>query len=109
FEPPPLAVRYVVEEQGPLGPGGAPVVLVHFGIDVAVHFEQIEPAVVVVVDKTIAPANKGNSDLRDSHVVAHVGEAGVSIVVEEHLVVVSEVGVIEIDQSVVLVIAGGYS
>ncbi len=39
--------------------------------------------------------------------VAHVGKAGVTVVVVEHLVVVAEVGDEEVDQAVVLVVAGG--
>ena len=69
--------------------------LVHLGIDVAVDLKQIEPAIVVVVEEAVAPAHKGNRSLRDARLVAHVGKAGVAVVVEEHLVVVAEVGDIE--------------
>jgi len=49
----------IAKQQGPLGKGGSPVVLVHLGIHVAIDHEQIEPAVVVEVDKAVAPATKG--------------------------------------------------
>src|ERR1035441_1436115 len=51
FEFPILAssVRDVVKEQRAFGEGRAPIVLVHLRVDVAVDHEEIEPAVVVVV------------------------------------------------------------
>ena len=40
-----------------------------------------------------------------THLVADVGEVGSSIVAEEHLVVVAEIGDKEVDQAIVLVVA----
>ena len=37
--------------------------------------------------------------------VAHVGKAGVTVIVEEHLVVIAEVGDEEVDQTVIFVVA----
>ena len=81
--------------------------LVHLGIHMPVHHEQVKPTVVVVVDEAVAPAHKGNGDLRDPRSVAHVGKAGVPIVVIEHLVVVAEVGHEKIHQPIVFVIPRG--
>ena len=99
-------VRHVVKQQRPLGKGGAPVVLVHLRVDVAVDHEQVEPAVVVVVEEAVAPADKGDGGLRDAGLVADVGETVVAVVVVEHLVVVAEVGDEKADLAVVLIVAG---
>ncbi len=97
----------VMEEQGALGEGGSPVVLVHLGIHVAVDFEEVEPAVVVVIEKAIAPADKGDGGLGNTGFIADVGEARVAIVVEEDFVVVAEVGNKEAEQALVFVVARG--
>ena len=55
FESRPVAI---VEEQRALRPGHAPVEAVHLRIDVTVGHEQIEPAIVVVVEKAGAPSEK---------------------------------------------------
>jgi hypothetical protein len=82
-------------------------VLVHLRVDVAVDHEEVEPAVVVVVEKAVAPADKGNGGLGDSGLVADVGKARVAVVVVEHLIVVAKVGDEKIEQAVVLVVARG--
>ena len=89
--------RNVMEQQRPLGERGAPVVLVHLRVDVAVGREQVEPAVVVVIEEPIAPAHKRNGGLRDAGLVAQIGKAHFAIVMEQHLVVVAEVGNEEVD------------
>ena len=81
--------------------------LVHLGIDVAGRHEQIEPSVVVEVDKAVAPADKGDGRLRQACAVADIGKAGVAVVVEEHFVVVAEIADKEVHLAVVLVVAGG--
>src|SRR6185437_4750536 len=97
----------VVKQERALGESSAPVMLIDFGVDMAVDFEEVEPAVVVVVEEAITPAYEGDGGLRDSGLVADVGEAGVTIIVVENLVVVSEIGDIEADEAVVLIIPGG--
>ena len=72
-----------------------------------VHLEQVEPAVVVVVEEPVAPAHKRNCRLRHAGLVAHIGKARIAVVVIQHLVVVAEVRHEEIDQAVVLVVACG--
>ena len=96
-----------MEQQRPLGKGSAPVVLVHLRIDVAVDHEQVEPAVIVVIQKTVAPADKRYGGLRYAGLVADIGEAGIAVVMEQHFVVIAEVGHKKVHQSVVLVIASG--
>ncbi len=73
----------------------------------SVYFEQIEPAVVVVIDKSVAPAHKGNRCLRHAGLVAHIGKAGVAVIAVQHFVVVAEVRHKEVEQPVVLVVAYG--
>ena len=84
-----------------LGPSGAPVLLVDGGIDVAVHDEQVEPAIVVVVEEGGAPAEEGHGGFSDAGLVADVSEVGVAVVAVERLVVVGEGGVEEVDEAVV--------
>jgi len=96
-----------VEQQRPLGKGRAPVVLIHLWVHVAVHFHQIQPSIVVVVQEAVAPTDKRNRSLRNACFVAHIGKAGVAVVVVENLVVVAKVGDKEIHLAVVLIVAGG--
>ena len=113
--------RYVLEfpimrvsiKQGPLSKGGAPVVLVHLGIDVAVDHHQVFPAVVVEVKKTNTPSDKRNSHLRNARLVADFSKAGVPVIPIQSLVVVGEIGHRQIHEAVVQVVAnrqthGGY-
>ena len=92
---------------GALLEAGAPVVAVDLGVDVAVGGEEVEPAVVVVVEEGGAPAEEGNGGFGDAELVADVGEVAVAVVVVEDLVVVGEGGVVEVDAAVVEVVAGG--
>ena len=97
----------VVEELGALGPGGAPVLLVDGGVDVAVDDEEVEPAIVVVVEEGGTPAEERDGGFGDAGLVADVGEVGVAVVAVEGFVVVGEGGVEEIDEAGVGVVAGG--
>src|ERR1017187_4866723 len=101
------SIGHVVKEQRPFCEGGAPVVLVYLGIDVAIGHEPIEPAIVVIVDEAVTPANKRNCGLRDPGVKADIGEAGFAIIVIENFVVVAKVSDEKVDQPVVFVIACG--
>ena len=97
----------VVEEQGALGPCGAPRLVVDDAVDVAVGDDDVLPAVVVVVEEGVAPAEEGDGWLSDAHLVADVGEVGVAVVAVERVVVVGEGGVVEVEKAVVLVVADG--
>ena len=55
----------VPKEQRTLRKARAPIVLVYLRIDMAIDKKQVLPAVIVVVEKSIAPAKKRNRDLRD--------------------------------------------
>ena len=56
---------------------------VHERVDVAVGHEQVEPAVVVVVEEVGAPAQEGDADVADPRGEGHVGEEAVAVVVVE--------------------------
>src|SRR5260370_13370752 len=99
----------VPEEKGPLLPRSTPAEVVHLRVDVAVGDKQIEPSVVVDVQKARAPAEKGDGRLRDAHLVAYVSEVGVAIVAVERAVGDGEGGVIEIDEAIVGIVARGDS
>ena len=96
-----------MEEKRPLGECGSPVVLIDFWVDVTVDFEQVEPAVVVEIEEAVAPPDEGDGGLGYSGLVAHISKAGVAVVVIEDFVIVTEVGDVEADEAVVLVVAGG--
>ncbi len=97
----------VSKEQRTLGPGGAPACAVDAGVDVAVCDDDVLPAVVVEVEEGVAPAEKGDGRFGDSHLVADVGEVCVAVVAVERVVVVGEGGVVEVDETVVPVVAEG--
>ncbi len=81
--------------------------LIDFRVDMTVRSKQIEPAVIVVVEKSIAPPYERNCCLRDAGLVTHVRKAGVAVVVVKHLVVIAEIGDKKADQPAVLVVARG--
>ena len=97
----------VVEQKRPFGEGCAPVMLIHLGIDVAIDHHDVFPAIVVVVDKAVAPADKRNGHFCDPCLVGDFGKAAFPIVVVERLVVVGEIGDQQVDQAVVHVVAYG--
>ena len=103
-----LSVGEVVEEQRALGVCGAPVgVFVGLGINVAVGDEEILPAVVVVVEESVAEAYEGDSWCADTCLVADIGEGSRAVVAEEHVVVVGERSADDAEVAIVLVVAGG--
>ena len=58
--------------------------LIDLWIDVAVHDEQILPAIIVVIEEPIAKFNKGNGRLGNSGLVADVSECPLAIVLEQY-------------------------
>src|SRR5580658_3640019 len=100
---------HVMEEQRPFSPARSPLMLIDLRVNVAVDHEQVEPTVVVVVEEPVAPSDKRNGRLRNTGLVTHIGKVGIAIVMEQHLVVVAEIGDEKIEQAVVLVVADGNS
>ena len=83
----PLAID-VMKQHRPLRPARPPVIFVRLRVYVPVRHQQVFPAVVVVVQKRVAPAQEGNCDLAQPHVIADVGKIRVALVVVERLVIV---------------------
>ena len=81
--------------------------LVHIRIGMAVHDQQVLPTVVVIVQESSAKAYKGNGGFRDTSRIADVGKVARSVVVEDHVIIVSERRVDKIHMPVVLIVAGG--
>ena len=95
-----------MEEQSALFPGCAPVLRVDLRIDVAVDHEEIEPAIVVVVEEGCTPAKKGYGRFGDTLLIGGVGEVAFAIVAVKRVVVVREGCVVKVDATVVQEIAG---
>jgi hypothetical protein len=102
-----FAIFEIVEQQRPLRIAGAPVMIARVWIDMAVDLEDIQPSIVVVVDKSGAPAQEREACLGKAGAITYIGKAGVAVVVVEHLVVVRKVGVEDIELAVVVVISHG--
>src|SRR5258708_2965445 len=100
-------IRDVMKEQRSFSKRRAPVVLVHLRVSMAVHHEEIEPAIVVVIEKTVAPTDEWNRGSCNTCPVAHVREAAVPLIAVEHLVVVTEVGDQKIHAAVVFIASHG--
>ena len=98
-----------MEEEGALLPACAPVFSVGFGVDVAVDEEEVEPAVVVVVEEGVAPAEEGDGGFGGFGLVGDVGEVAVAVVAVDGFVVVGEGGVEEVDAAGVGEVSGGDS
>ena len=101
-----LAVAQIAVEILVLGVGCVHVGTVHFGVDVAVGDEDVEPAVVVHVEEADAPAEKAGVD-------AEAGEVGAVVEVEpaqvqvERIGVAGEVGLDDVEEAVAVVVADG--
>ena len=82
-----------------------PVTLIDRGIHVPVDCQQIKPAVVVVIKESIAPSEEGNCYFGNSSGVTDVSEIGVAFVAVQRVVVVRENRVVEIESSIVQIVA----
>src|SRR5215469_11102827 len=80
----------VMEEQRSLGPGGAPVLVIDPWVNMPVHNEEIEPAVIVVVEERSAPTEKWNGNLGDPGLERDIGEVRIAIIPVERVVVVGK-------------------
>src|SRR6266571_2917937 len=97
----------IPEKQRTLRPGRSPILLVYAGIDVAIGRENIEQTVVVVVEESSSPAQKGKSDGGYSRASGNIGKIAIAVVTIQSIVVVGKIGDIEIDFSVAVVVAHG--
>ena len=101
-----LAVAQVAIEVFVLGVGRIDVRAVHFGIDVAVGDEDVEPAVVVHVEEADAPAEVAGVDAEAGEVgvVVEVAAAEVQI---EGVGVAGEVGLDDVEEAVAVEVSDG--
>ena len=84
-----FAFAQIVIEQRALRVALSPLrVLIDLRIDVAVHDEQILPAVIVVIEEAIAKFDKGDRRLGDSRLVTDICEGSSAIVPEKYGVIV---------------------
>src|SRR5580698_339740 len=96
-----------MEEQRPFRPGCAPVLAIDLWVNMAVHNEEIEPTIVVIVEKGCTPTEKGDGDLGNTCLVGDICEIGITIVTVERVVVIGEGCVVEIEKTVVGVVPDG--
>ena len=73
-------------------------------IDMPVHDHQIFPAVVVVIQKACAPAQKRNRHLAESGLESHVSKIAGAIIVIQDIRVVGKISDMKIDAAVIVVI-----
>src|SRR5271166_6224258 len=102
FEP--LAAD-VMKKQGTLGITRPPRLLVDDWVDMAVGNNQVLPAIVVIIEKSSAPAEEWNCRFGYPHLITDVCKVGVTIVAIKRVVIVGESGVVEIGEAVVLIVA----
>ena len=75
----------------------------------AVRDKQIDPAVVVVIEKLRAPADVRQTHRRDLRGVRKIGERVFAVVMIKRVVFVGEVGDEDVELAVVIVVAGGHA
>src|SRR5829696_4177282 len=97
----------IAKEQCLLRVTRSPLVRIHSRIYVTIHYEKIEPAVVVKIKKACAPTQKWNRDFTDSRLKRHVSEIVVAVVVIKHVRIIGEVGDVKIHAPVIIVITNG--
>ena len=71
----------------------------------AVGNDQIQPAIVVKIDKASAPTKKRKRDLAESGQKSYIGKISIAVVVIEHVRVVRKVCNVETDTARVVIIA----
>src|SRR6185369_4525501 len=85
----------------------SPLVRISSRINMSIHNEQVEPAIVVIIDKTRAPTQKRNRNFTKSGLKRYVCEIVVAVVVIKNVRIVREVGDMKIDAAVVVIITDG--
>src|SRR5580700_11207031 len=100
-----LLSRNIAEKKRSLREAGAPVVPVHFRVYMPAGNENILPPVVVVVDKSVAPAEERNCGHGQANIAAHIGKAEIAFIAIEDFVVVGEGGVQNVEPAVIFVVA----
>src|SRR5438270_6001560 len=97
-----------MKEEMSLGIGCAPVkMFIHLGVHMSVRDQKILPAVVVVIEESIAKTYKRNSCRSDSAPIADVGESACAIVSKYHVKVVRKCRIHHVQMAVILIVASG--
>src|SRR5258705_11233122 len=78
-------------------------------ISVPVGYKQIQPTVIVIVEKLCSPTDVRKTNLGDLRLEGDVSKRIVAVVVIENVVLVVEIGYEQIQPSVMVVIAKGHS
>src|SRR2546426_1541104 len=99
----------IAEQLWPLGPGCAPVALVHRRVNVAIRHKNVQEPIVIKVYKPSPPREEGDRGASQSCPKGDVREIVVAIICVERLVVVRECGDKEVHSTVAIVISHGYS
>src|SRR5579859_2333610 len=73
----------------------------------AVYKHQIKPTIIVVIEETVAPAQKRHRDLADSRLHRYFVESAFTFIAEEQLALILEVANCEIEEAVIHVVADG--
>ena len=79
--------------------------LVNCRVDMAVGNDQIQPTIVVKIDKAGAPTKKRKRNLAEAGQKSYIGKISIAIVVIEHVRVVGKVCNVEADATRVVIVA----
>src|ERR1043165_4842109 len=100
---------HIAKQQRLLRVTRPPLVLISRGINMSIHNKQIEPAIVVVVDKTRSPTQKRNRNFTKPGLKCYVSKIVVAVVVIKNIRIVREVGDMKIHATVVVTITNSES
>src|SRR3569832_761938 len=78
-------------------------------IDVPVRDKQVDPTVVIVIEKLRAPADVRQAQRRDLRCVRKIGKRVLAVVMVKRVVFVREDGDEDVELAVVIVVAGGHA
>ena len=100
-----LAVAQVSKHQFGLGKRDINRILVHLRVHVSVGHKQVFPTVVVVIEEGGPPSQQAPAGESDSCCVTDVAEDTAPEVAVQRVVVVGEVGDVEVEEAVVVIVA----
>src|ERR1051326_838078 len=104
-----LAVTKISKQQCLLRIAGSPLMLVNRGVNMAVSHHQIQPAVIVKIQKARSPTQKRERNLSEPRQKSYVGEISIAVIVTEYVRVVRKVCDVKTDSSGIIIIADGDS
>src|SRR5581483_1595792 len=98
-----------MEKKRPLLPGRSPVLSVHLRIDMPIHYEKVQPSIVVVIKESCSPSKKWNRGFCDAVLIGSVRKIPGAIVPVQRVVIIRKGCVVQIDGSPMHQIACGNS